>query len=86
MATDKCDAAILAAPCTPKKRGRPKTGKSAALRKREQIARDIAIISEKPSSEWPERACLMILSTSEKNPLYEYSRAAWEQIGKIRGF
>jgi len=88
MTAKKHDAETMTLLGIQKKRGRPNTGKAqpAASRKCDQRARDIATITDKPSSEWPERACLMVLSAPEKNPLAQHALKAWHQIGRLRGF
>lgn len=56
---------------------------TAAERKRRQRTRDRAAISELPISQWSERQCLIVLNGHYGQPL---QRAAWRQLGKLRGW
>lgn len=74
----------------PKKRGRkpqnPVLGAmDAAKRKREQRARQLTAIYERDSHEWTEAECLSVL-TGKQWRGGAIDRAAWEQLGKLRGF
>ena len=61
----------------------PGQGKSAATRKREQRERDAeAVLSGNPVSV---SQCLKVLTEPRRNDLHQ-QKAAWEQLGRIRGF
>ena len=72
------------------KRGLPPTNGQAqtpAQRKRAQRERDNHEIAETPVGEWSERLCLIALSApSYNNHGNALGRAAWERLGKLRGF
>lgn len=72
-----------------RKVGRPAAGQAhtPAQRKRAQRERDNHAIAETPVGEWSERLCLIALSNPvHKCPGNDLARAAWEQLGKLRGF
>lgn len=61
----------------------PGQGKSAATRKREQRERDAeAVLFGNPVSV---SQCLKVLTEPRRNDLH-HQKAAWEQLGRIRGF
>jgi hypothetical protein len=55
-----------------------------AARKREQRARDMTTVMERDDSEWPERVCLLVLQSARYGDVLK--RAAWKQLGRIRGW
>lgn len=63
-----------------------RTPMSAAARKREQLARQWTRIFEADESQWTERDCLLILGSSRFENGSPMDRAAWEQLGRLRGF
>jgi hypothetical protein len=58
---------------------------TAAERKREQRSRQETAIFEQGSEQWTEATCLQVL-TSRRWRGGPLERAAWEQIGRLRGF
>ncbi len=74
----------------PKKRGRkpnnPLLGAmNNAARKREQRARQTTAIYERDSHEWTDAQCLAVIGGKQWR-CSAIDRAAWEQLGKLRGF
>ncbi len=74
----------------PKQRGRPETrpglgAMTAAERKREQRTRQAEAIHERDSHEWAEAECLAVL-TGARWRGGAIDRAAWIQLGRLRGF
>ena len=77
-----------------KGRGRPKKAstKTGKQRKQEQLERDWTMVmaSEneggKDDTEWPERVCLMVINSTRVTHRSPLDKAAWIQLGKLRGF
>lgn len=63
-----------------------RTPMSAADRKREQLARQWTRIFEADERQWTERDCLLVLGSSRFKNGSHMDRAAWEQLGRLRGF
>lgn len=77
-----------------RQRGRPTidNAKSASERKAIQLARDWAMVlggesgNALPPTEWPERICLMVLSSGRVESGSVIDKAAWIRLGKLRGY
>ncbi len=59
---------------------------SAKDRKQEQRARQWKRINTVPDQEWTDAECLLVLSTTRYGHGSPMDRAAWEQLGRLRGF
>ena len=59
--------------------------RSAADRKREQIARQWERINTQEESSWTESDCFLILQTTRYRG-GAMDRAAWRQLGQLRGY
>jgi hypothetical protein len=71
------------------KRGRPPKHKRAmtdAERKRFQRERQSQAIFEKPTEQWTDAECLKVLSETKWAHGSAMDKAAWQQLGKLRGF
>lgn len=65
---------------------RPRLGAmSAAERKREQRTRQAEAIHARESHEWTEAECLAVLTGTQWRG-GAIDRAAWSQLGRLRGF
>lgn len=73
---------------TNKKPGRPSTGRArtAAQRKREQRANDMAAIFETDDETWTEAQCLAVLTGARFPKNSPLQKGAWIQLGKLRSF